>query len=220
MAYPQHWLFQFGGTLLAGAEIIRFAVPGGGAPGIVDETSLVADMTQDVADQWPLGFSAGGLGAGDDVQLEWGKFNEIGPLGAYVDTTATHVHELTTPVSGNGSGIGIAQVAMAVSWGTDVARGYASKGRVFVPIPGVSPISGVWTDTWTNAIATNWSTLLTNLNNLPGIDSSGIVASVVSSVPAAGAARPIQRVRVGNVPDTIRRRRNALVEVYSSATVA
>ena len=221
MAFPQHWLLAWGGTLYAGADIwvntLRFAPPPGDGPGIVDETAILADMADDLAAH----VQAPDSGYSNRTQLEWVKFNEIDPLGRYVDTGTTHVHEYPTAISGTAGTEYPAQVSLCVSLKTSQARGYASKGRVFVPCCKTMDISGLGTISTLNAtnVATTWATFLTNLNNLPGLDTSNIAASVVSKIPVAGAHNTVTGVRVGNVLDTQTNRRNAITETYVDSVV-
>lgn len=207
---------------MAGADIwvntLRFAVPGGGSPGIVDETALVADMANDIAAH----VQSVDSGYSSRTQLEWVKFNQIDSLGRYADTGNTHVYEFATPVSGTQGTSYPAQVSLCVSLKTANARGYASKGRIFVPIPKTFSISGLgYIDAFNmQPVAASWATFISNLNNMPGLDTTGLAASVVSKVPVTGAANPVTGVRVGNVLDTQTRRRNAITETYSESAVA
>ena len=222
MAFPQHWLLSWGGTLYGGQDIwvngIRMAVPVGGNPGTVNETDLLVDFATDIAAHVQSPDSA----YSNRTQLEWVKFNEIDSLGRYVDEGTTHVHEYPTPISGTQSSSYPAQVSLVISMRTPQARGYASKGRLYVPVPKAFSIGGLgYIDVFNmQPVADAWSTFITNLNNMPGIDEANIVASVVSKVPATGATNPITNIRVGNVLDTQTRRRNQIPETYADAAVA
>jgi hypothetical protein len=188
----------------------------------VNEDDLAEQMTTDLAARFALSLASGGLGYSNQTQLEWGKFNEIGPSGGYADETTTHMFELTTPVvAAAAPGAMVPQVAWAVSWNTANARGYASKGRIFVPMPSVTPSSSTGKVSAANCLsaAQNWGFLIDEWNDLSGLDLSDIKASVVSNVPLEGATNEITAVRVGDVLDTMRSRRNALTESYSTAPV-
>lgn len=217
MPYPTHALFSFGGDLLGGAEQwsnnIRF-----GASNITftDSVGLEPDVLAYLMTQLSAVFSAPStLGYSSVCRLMWGKFNQIGPDGHYRLGSDT-VRQDITPISGSGSAIGLLpQAALAVSWGTSAERGRASKGRIFIPMPSVANgANGRITGTTAQNIATGWATLLTKFNDSP-LDQSGadLYPAVVSGVDAS--FRRITHVKVGDVVDTMRSRRQALVEAYS-----
>lgn len=226
MAYPEHWLFSFGGTIVGGKEIwsnnIRFAVPEGSTQGLVDEGDMLDDLMGDLSAQFGKGTTTGGLGYSSAVTLRWGKFNAIGPDGRYVDQNNTRVLDLPTPVVGVGVPVGnLPQAALAVSWGTDRSRGAGARGRIYIPMPAVSVEVNVGAirDGSPANIATNWANLLEKFNDWQGApDPTEMIACVVSNV-GSGVKEPIRTVRVGDVVDTMRSRRNALQEVYVEATV-
>lgn len=222
MAFPDHWLLSWGGSLYGGQDEwsngIRFATPDGGGPGQVDETAMV----QDFATQLSAFVASNGSGYSNAVAMEWVKFNQIAPNGGYVDEGTTHVVELGTAVKGPTTPAFPPQISLCVSFLTPVARGYASKGRLYVPVPGlvVQVATGRVATTALQGIADSWATFLEELGNMPGLDLTDIVPSIVSRTPLAGAQNPINGVRVGDVLDTQQRRRNAMVETYVAATVA
>lgn len=226
MTYPRHWLFSFGGDLLGGAEIwsnnIRFAIPEGQTEGVVDEGDMLADLMKDLQSRFTLAVPQGGLGYGTGVRLKWGKFNEIDAAGHYADQNNTRVLDLPSPVPGIGQSLGtIPQLALAVSWGTARQRGLASRGRIYIPMPAVttSGASGRVLAATAQSIATNWAMLLEEFNDwATSPDLTEMTAHVVSNV-GEGAKEQITTVRVGDVLDTMRSRRNALVEVYAEADV-
>lgn len=223
MAYPYHYLFSFGGTLPSIGEIwcnnIRFV--GGGTP---EESYDLEDICQGLMEVMATGMDGTGaanLGYSNGVRLEWGKFNPIGPDGRYASESETVVYDW--PGTGKvGSGlpyISLPQMALAVSWGTVRTRGPASKGRIYIPLPNVGPGGNARiSSTETTNIAGAWANQIDALNDrAQSALQERPIAAVVSGIN--GAWEPISTVRVGDVMDTQRRRRNALAEVYSSAAV-
>lgn len=215
MAYPSHYLLDFGGSLLDGQDTwsnhIRFTT------GLVDVEGALDDITTDVSTM----IATANSGYSAAVHLEYVKLNEIDALGHYADQTTTHVRELTTPVSGTSSAVYIPQVSLCVSLLTANARGYASKGRVFVPIPALSPSStnGKLSATVCTNVANAWAQFIANLGNTPGLDVGQFQPAVVSSVPVEGAINEVTAVRVGDVLDTQQRRRRQIPELYQTAPV-
>lgn len=226
--YPKHWLFSFGGTLLNGQEIwqnnIRFADGTAGPIDIVDEQSTLERFMDVLSARFVLGLPQG-LGYSAGTRLLWGKFNQIQSDGRYEDEDRTTVLDL--PGSGAAATASVQsyapQLALAVSWTTDKTRGLAKGGRIFIPMPAVGAESdGQIGASTRQALATSWASLLSEFNNEPGVDLGTLVASVVSGVDTngrSGAVSQITGVRVGSVLDTMRTRRNALVEQYSAAAV-
>lgn len=223
MAYPYHYLFSFGGTLLGGADIwsnnIRFV-----ASGTPDEQYDLETRLEEMMTALAVTFATGttrNLGYSQSVALRWGKLNAIGPDGKYASSSESNVYDLpNAPVVGNTEAPSkVPQIALAVSWGTERARGHASKGRIYVPMPSVEPASTGRVPTATcQTLATAWATQIDELNDIiQGVGQERPIASVVSGI--SGAWAPITTVRVGNVLDTQRSRRSALVEAYSTADV-
>lgn len=225
MAFPEHYLLQFGGDLRGDIWScgIRFSKPS--LPFDVLDAGEQETLADDMAGDIVTWMNAAGSGWSSASKLRYVKFNRITALGRYQDTGATHQKTYdTAPFPGSPVGSDLPnQVAMVVSWVTAAQRGRASKGRIFVPVPGITIIGalGTFASTGSSSVesaATAAAAFLNNLNNQPGIDVPGIQASVVSRVD--GTSRPITAVRVGSVPDTMRSRRNALVEAYSQVALA
>jgi hypothetical protein len=148
--------------------------------------------------------------------LRWIKLNEIDETGHYANQHDTVVYDFPNPVYPN-SGAGNyppAQLSMAVTLRTNRARGPASRGRFYIPYAAVSiENSGLVQLSQAQGLADSASTLVSALNAaLDGWD-VGVVSDVGN-----GAQEPVRSVEVGRVPDTIRRRRNQLLEQYVTAT--
>jgi hypothetical protein len=226
MVYPQHWLFQWGGTIGPSAtdsfdvwtNSIRMASVGPlvGEPQFSD-TQVMSALKQKLQTAFATSVNSTGLGYSNATWLRWVKFNKIGPDGRYASGSVTNVLDVSPTVSGSGSPVAwIPQVALAISFMTPVSRGLAKSGRVFLPMPATGPTSGTMRldSAYRSALATNWGNFLHSLADLPGIDLSALKPSVVSGV-REGARQPITGVRVGDVYDTVRSRRNAIQEGYS-----
>lgn len=128
---------------------------------------------------------------------------------------------------GTSSGWLAPQLSVVASLNSSTVRGVGSKGRMY--LPGVSfgvGLDGHFTTANALAVANTIGTLIHNINADTTVDDVVILASHGSLNPDGtskiGGYGPVNRavtgVKVGNVYDTQRRRRNQLVEVYSSAT--
>ena len=114
------------------------------------------------------------------------------------------------------------QVAVAVSLGTNVPRGLASKGRFYLPGPvvGLDPTWRMSTtdragiagrvQTFLRALDSTMPTTGSPVNLLP------VVISPLGIGSGGGTIRRVTRFRLGRVLDTQQRRRNALPEDYAA----
>lgn len=156
------------------------------------------------------------------AKLDFVKLNKIGVDGHYADQGNSHVRFLNPKISGGGPATAPPnQVALALTLTTDVQRGPANKGRIYIPLPTCTVMDdGLITDSEANVIMHSFRTLLEDISDTPGIDSdSSPDVLVMSRKAGAPAARYVTGVRVGRVLDTQRRRRNALKENYVSEVV-
>jgi len=132
-------------------------------------------------------------------------------------------HYEATPASGAGVIHWPAQVALVATLLSDVPRGLASKGRMYLPgIASSLTDAGKLSNTTVSAVATNLKAFFDDINTnfeLPGV---ATIASRGSKPPLIGdpVTRTVQSIRIGDVPDTQRRRRNQLVEVYEARDLA
>jgi hypothetical protein len=115
------------------------------------------------------------------------------------------------------------QVACVATLIAGSGKGLAGKGRMY--LPGVSDAvssSGTFNTAVAQSIATTLATFFNTIN--ASIDAPGQAINASKGSKAALYLNmrnvPINGVRVGNVYDTQRRRRNGLSEVYSTAVVA
>lgn len=113
------------------------------------------------------------------------------------------------------------QVSLCATLTTAVSRGLATKGRMYLPGITIAVLdSGKIPTTDAGYVATNLATFLSACNastNLPG---SVILASKgAKPLYLDGVFRVVTNTRVGDVYDTQRRRRDALVETYQNGNV-
>lgn len=123
----------------------------------------------------------------------------------------------TRSVVGYQTGLMPLQTACAVSLGT--ARiGKKGRGRFYLPGIGTQTTEngGQWKESVRSALLTKADDLLERLNYLG--PTSPMVIPIVTGVPYQTGAR-VTRVRVGDYPDTQRRRRNRITEGYSYSNI-
>jgi hypothetical protein len=222
--YRQHYLLAFGGTLY-GSEIwscgLRLARPvEAGTPDFSEEK--IDDMLNDLRS-----FMNSAVFNTQTV-LTYVKLNRIGEDGRYLDKSKTTARYLSgtsgdlATARGTSSTFVPPQLTLAVTLYTDKDRGPGSKGRIFLPAPvvcgavapdgrlaagDVSPVS---------SIGLQVGSLLDNLNNDPGFDPADAPRVVVATPGGIGMPNgdnvPVTGVGIGRVVDTMRSRRNALLE--------
>jgi hypothetical protein len=188
--------------------------PGGGGP-VADPDSYIFDKAAPLA-AWfnrsdpPAMFPV-------NASLDWLKAAPINASGHYSDPVA-HVHDYAPHIAGmGGSNMQPDILCLALSWETAVAirRGvYASHGRIYPPNyaqPLVAPSYMRVTATEQAGWVTHAKLLLTILS----ADPSPAVPIVASG--HGGEFQPITGVRVGDVLDVQRRRKDALKESYAAA---
>lgn len=141
---------------------------------------------------------------------------------AYADNTVYSYY--ATPIEGNGSGaINMpAQCSTVLTLTSSLPRGLGAKGRMFLPQVGgqVGSSDGKMNPTIQTNVKNGMQTFFNGVNSDLGIRGDVILATKGRTSPAAaGFNKQVTGIRVGDVIDTQRRRRNNLVEVYSSATI-
>jgi len=222
VAYAPHTLVTFGGVLNTGAatpEIwqsgVRVTDVVGGGP-LADHDAYLAGIKDPLGTWFEV---TGSAGFPATATLNWIKANPINAAGKYADDT-THLYDYPTPVAGGGVAPFFSPVpdilCLAISWTTAKARGKSHAGRIYLPnysMPVVTPgsmraqggLNALWRDRGLALLA-----LLANSN----VHAVPIIAS------SAGPTAQITGVRVGDVIDVQRRRKDALKESYVSGIFA
>lgn len=150
------------------------------------------------------------------------KIAQLGTDGKVIADTPVY-YTYPTPITGGGTGPNFPpQVALVATLVGPQARGLASKGRMFLPgVMSALDGNGRIADAQRASICTNLKTFLTAVNTHAATDNVVMLASQGRKPPLLGdpVNHEVISVRVGNVYDTQRRRRNALAEAYSTATL-
>ena len=230
MTYKRHWLLSWGGTVAFGRDIfannVRFTNDEVGQPDSIPGSTLEGMLDDFVTDIRNFVRAPGAFHNGA-VQVQWVKFNEIGPDGRYVDQSTTHARYLTgttgtfSLINGIDQGKCPAYQSVCVTTTTGVQRGPGSKGRLFIPqCSATLTADGSVDAAAATSIAAAAAAFYTALGDEAGADVTAMRPAVVSNVGTPGPTNVITGVKVGNVPDVITRRKNALIETYVSAAVS
>lgn len=214
MAYYPHRRLSFGGTIrddtTAGdpIEIWNCSVA-------LTQVAFTTDLAEELALAEPLveAFIVDGGGIHGSVVLEYVKYNDVGADGAQVtDPTVEHLYTAPEPRSNVTSNAMPLQVSCRVSLDNGT-RARRARGGFYVPRPALTlAADGRWASGSADSILAKAVAFLGGLNT--ALEGDVCVASGVDATN-----RIVNRIRVGRVPDTIRTRRNALLEGYSSSAL-
>ena len=179
-----------------------------------DDPSTTAVMNAITADLTLWWNTVAGIFS-NQVRMTGHKFNAVGADGKMLSATTTYRRERATPLLGTGSGMVPPQCSVALTLRTNVNRGLANKGRVYMP-----PVTATLLDAGgrlaqasTEFQAIEFAKLLTNLSNWAGVDATNDYGKVcVMSKVRLGATRRVNAVDVGDLFDTMRSRRAQLKE--------
>lgn len=219
MAFPKHLLLSFGGSMgndeiwsnnvrLTSTNDLSYEDFYAAALDQIDE--IATEVKTYVSNPWSHYSSS--------CKLLFVKLNPIAADGRYWNTGATNAIYYTPAAPGavGQAAPGPFQVALAVTLRTFQERGPAHSGRWYVPAGelDVDTATGAVSSGTAEQLRDSTAILLNAINDNPGIDQKGIIAAVVSGTH--GVWNAVTAVQVGRVPDTQRRRRNALSENYTA----
>lgn len=222
----RHIHVQWGGTL-PGGEIWSNSLRMGGSgvgenayvPTHADLETWVHGNMKTVISAWHSNVACK---VSNSAKLTFLKANVTDMAGHYTDpTTIEHVY---SPVVSGGvsSNPHPTQVALVVALTTDVSRGWAHRGRFYMPMPCqlVDATNGLISAADAIQVATAAATFIHDLADEPGLDLGVFDQRVlVMSQRGTGATHVVTGVDVGRVLDTQQRRRNALPETYQHVAV-
>nr|CRY97259.1 hypothetical protein [uncultured prokaryote] len=222
MAYKPHTLVAFGGTLKDGGlnEIwqvgIRVVQPAGsGAPTepLTDPAAYMEGISLVLGDWY-----GGSVLHTSEATLDWLKVNNIGADGKYSDPSSSNVYDYSPKITPTGDALYPNVLCTAYSWLTDVARGPGRTGRIYLPnnAAALATPGGMLLNAGSpGAMLTDALALLDVINNTASPDTGEPAQPVVASKVNATNSN-ITSVRIGNVLDMQRRRKNKLVESYTA----
>jgi hypothetical protein len=212
--YPDHWLFEFGGTYIGDGELPEIwqcgvrGVPNDGSGLSLDDADGFLGNLQPRFGNWYANHSR----CRSDAFLNWIKCNRIRPDGNYADSGITNMRTYTTPVGGPVSSSVPTILTVCWSWRTVRTRGPGSHGRIYPPVAIPAGPSMVISNTERIAQLVAAKDFLGVLAepDFPTLG-NGFAACVVSD---QNVLEPVTAIKVGNVIDVQRRRKNQLAETY------
>jgi hypothetical protein len=145
--------------------------------------------------------------------LKWLKCNNIGADGKYSDDT-THVYDYPSPTPGYvASQKAPSFCSVAMAWTTDRVRPPGAWGRIYPPNPSYAPTGSFIQASDRALVVTAAKALLSVLRNCGGDIS--LIPVIASKVNATNTE--ITGVRVSDVYDVQRRRKNAALVTYNAS---
>lgn len=232
MGYPTHLYLTFGGRFFdienwsGGIRIASPATPNDEPDELwIQQAENSVAAAAELVRLWFVNPASKVMGT---ARLDWVKLNAIGEDGRYLDEGNTSQVEYPTATAPTPpGGFDWPQVATVVSFRTDVTRGLANRGRLYVPTAVAKSGAGRIAGADANGMLAPMRTLLEGLRDLPQLPIGGQLAPCVVSrgrqqspgVYGPGVARYIRRVEIGDVQDTQRRRRDQLPENYVGTAV-
>jgi hypothetical protein len=214
--YAPHLLMQMGGRIvLAGHPDEVWSCGIRGRLLAPQDNADSMDYLNEVAPNLLAWWKSPPNGMANTASLDYLKANLINAAGHYADAGNTNAHNFPANSMGGGLPTVPSFCTVAWSWTTLKARGTSSKGRIF--LPNYTPDMGgnaspFITPAYQAASVQAAIGLLGVFRNTGGTVS--VDTSIFSSIDASHQS--IQGVRVGNVIDTQRRRKNAYTESYVS----
>lgn len=164
----------------------------------------------------------GSLNFCDSMKVTDWRGYSIQTTGKLSPTDTPTRHDYTTPIPG---GAGLVkyppQIAQVLSLHAN-ARGPAQRGRIYLPMPTVSIDGGTFEMATVDAqgMLTAFKTYVNALlNAMYGSTTIGEGLINVSGGPAVGTLQKVTEIRMGRVLDTVRTRRNKLLEEYQVQTL-
>lgn len=218
----------FGGTQASGQDIwtcgINLSIQNDELIPIAPTNAVVAfenyieDVDVDIVDIFSNYISASDMDVPTSATLDYIKLAVIDTDGQYI--VDAHIWE-PVDVTGGISRAYIPQVSLVMTLQSDKRVDPGKYGRFYLPTVVPSQVSG-YRPTKTQEKATLTANLLAALNRRVGGGLADVrvqPAAVTSASNFSGSYRPFTQVKVGNVFDTQRRRRNKIGETYELAPV-
>lgn len=177
-----------------------------------------------VRNAWKTFFETGANSVSDSYTFEAVKVARLLKNGDYDQSVSVAESFPAAQVKGGSAGNAMPpQVALVATLIGGSGKGLAGKGRMY--LPGIKyPVNstGHLDQTFCQTIATNLAAFFNTVNGSFDAPGHSINVSRGHKALLGTGARNVTTngIRVGNVYDTQRRRRNALAETYSTATVS
>lgn len=151
-----------------------------------------------------------------NMKLLWVKLALIGTNGKYLTDPAEHIYP--SPVSGGSTDPFVPSTAAVITLVSDKFKDPGKYNRFYIPICAPEGANAYTLSTTnTSDIALSASIMINGFNNDTIL--GDLESNVVAVSQRVASYMPITSVRVGNIIDSQRRRRNKLVESYQDRDI-
>lgn len=221
--YAQQQIYlTWGGTMPAlagqtGKEVwqcgVRFsAIGGAGSPSAGFQAFSLDDVAADIQ-AW---YQNSNMHIASDVQLSWVKAALLRVDGVYAEDARIFSYLPALQGGGGSAALTPLQCSLVVTLASGQTTGRANYGRFYLPPMSVVRDYGQGTisSSYTAQIASQTTAMLQAVDGEISTLEHDWQLSIMSSL-GNGLTKPVAEIRVGNVMDTQRRRRNAIDESYS-----
>lgn len=217
------------GTCFGGAEIwsTGFWLGSAGADAADPAGSAIP-----IAALWNTLFSTAGNAFSSNYVTQQVKVAQHKSSDGKVDLTKVDFYDLSPTQAGGGTSTALPpQISLACTLTSQIQRGTAAKGRMYLPGINTPVTSGTGKilSTYVNTLATAMKTLMDGINASSSVPDSVILVSRGNKVTDVGTGEIhyvlpknalVTGLRVGDVYDTQRRRRNGMAETYTTKVLA
>lgn len=187
-----------------------------------DATDITPTGVADIGNAWATFFQDLNVQISGFYEFTECKVAMLNNDGKTIPDSAQYFSPAALVKGGGGNQAQAPQVSLVATLANSLPRGLATKGRMF--LPGVAPgvdATGHLNTYQVEQIADKLKVFFDTVYNDADLPGNPVLASVGRGpLNMDGAIRNISQIRVGNVYDTQRRRRNALSEAYSIRAVA
>lgn len=176
----------------------------------VSSAGSAVDVAEDAAAQWLAILAVTNFSRNWRTDVTWSQVN-VSELGATPADPVVTSAQVAIGDSGTAAGSGLPLQCAPCGSLRSTTAGSRGRGRMFLPPPAVAVIgnNGRLTSTATGDMADGLQDYLT------AMETATHTVGIVSSVGGIYQFYNISTVRVGDVIDTQRRRRNGVAEVYA-----
>lgn len=183
---------------------------------------IITEGLKNVNDAWEIFFKASTSAISSRYSYTQCKMARVGLDGRTVPDSAQYYTPLAAVTGGGGTSALPPQCALVATLAATAPRGLATKGRMFLPgINAVVDNTGHIDAVTAGSISTNIKTFFDSIHNDADTPGNLVLASVGRGpLHTDGNIRFATSIKLGNVYDTQRRRRNALTEAYTIKALA
>lgn len=217
------------GTCFTGAEIWSTGFWMG------SETADAGDpagSAEDIAGYWNAFFSTAANSVSSQYVTSQVKVSQHKASDGKVDLSKVDFYDLSPTVAGGGTSTALPpQITLAATLTSELQRGTGSKGRMYLPgiNVAVTNTSGKILSSYLGTLTTALKTMVDGINADADVPDRVILVSRGNKVTDVGTGdvhyinpknANVTGLRAGDVYDTQRRRRNDLIETYTTRVLA